>query len=174
MPRYHPSRRPTWAVVLVLALLLIWRFSAAWREPQAPRQLPEAPPEGGHNVERIVDGDTLIIDGQRVRLIGVNAPESVRPDHPVEPFGPEASEFTRRFVASGAVRLQFDKERVDRYDRLLAYVWVEDQMLNEELVRAGLARVEFGHPYSDSVKRRYRQALDEAKRARRGIWGGGR
>jgi micrococcal nuclease len=166
MPRYRPSRRPGVAVLLVLALLLVWRI--------APGLLRDAPPEqlleGRHRVERIVDADTLIVDGRRVRLIGVNAPETVRPDYPVEPWGPEASQFTRDFLADGDIRLTFDRERVDKYDRLLAYVWVGDRMLNEELVRAGLARVEFNHRYSDSVKRRYRKALEEAKAARRGIW----
>ncbi|MFH1266468.1 MAG: thermonuclease family protein, partial [Planctomycetota bacterium] len=108
----------------------------------------------------------------RIRLQGIDTPESVKPNHPVEPFGPEASEFTRRFVAEGGgrVRLQFDRERVDKYGRFLAYVWVDDRMLNEELLRAGLATAETGFRYSKAMKDRFRRAEDEAKAAGRGIW----
>ena len=102
-----------------------------------PRSGPHEPlPPGEHHVVRVVDGDTLLVDPHaRVRLIGVNAPETVKPDWPVEPWGPEASAFTKQFVSGGTVRLEFDDEPVDAYDRYLAYVWVGDQMLNEALLR---------------------------------------
>ena len=103
----------------------------------APRDLPE----GVYQVRRVVDGDTLLLrDGNRVRLMGVDTPETVKPDHPVEPWGAEATAFTRNFVAAGPVRLAFDRVRLDRFNRYLAYVWVDDKLLNEELLRAGLAR----------------------------------
>ncbi len=134
---------------------------------------PDALAPGEQQVLRVVDGDTLLLANlARVRLIGVNAPESVKPEHPVEPWGPEASQFTRRFVASGRVRLEFEPERVDRFGRFLAYVWVDDKMLNEELVRAGLARYEPHFHYSQAMKRRFRRAQEEAQAARRGIWSG--
>jgi micrococcal nuclease len=88
----------------------------------------------------------------------------------VEPFGPEASAFTKRFLAGGQVRLQFDHERVDQYGRTLAYAWVGDKLLNEELVRQGLARAEMQYHYSQGMKRRFREAQDEARAAHRGIW----
>jgi micrococcal nuclease len=132
---------------------------------------PESLAEGEHRVERVIDGDTLLLaDGARVRLIGVDCPETVKPHHPIEPFGPEASAFTKSFVAGGQVRLQFDRERIDRYDRFLAYVFVGDAMLNEELLRAGLARVEHRFHYSQSIKRQFDQAEEEARLERRGIW----
>lgn len=124
-------------------------------------------------MERVVDGDTLLLANRaRVRLIGVDAPESVKPDHPVEPFGPEAAEFTRRRVAEAGntVRLEFDRERIDSYGRFLAYVYARDAMLNEELIRAGLAEAETGFRYSQSKKTQFRRAEDEAKAAGRGIW----
>jgi len=158
--------------MLLLAVVALWALHRAWdgsRRVVAPESLEEA----SYAVRRGVDGDTLLLaNGARVRLIGVDAPETVKPNWPVEPWGPEASEFTRRFVAGGAVRLQFDRERLDRYDRFLAYVWVGDRMLNEELLRAGLARVERRFRYSQSMKRRFGQAEEEAKIERRGIWGG--
>ncbi len=142
-------------------------------EPGPLSAPPESMAEGNYRVQRVVDGDTLLLtSGARVRLIGVNAPESVKPDHAVEPFGPEAGQFAKDFVAraGGEVRLVFDKERVDQYGRFLAYVWVGDRMLNEELLRAGLARVERQYRYSPSIKTQFLRAESEARAARRGVW----
>jgi len=148
-------------------LLLVRQFS---NEP--PVATPHRPPAAGsHDVVRVVDGDTIVFAPKmRVRLIGVNTPESVKPDSPVEPWGPEASAFTRKFLASGTAQLEFDRERYDQYGRFLAYVWVGDRMLNEELLRAGLARWERNYNYSVEKKARFRAAQEEARRAGRGIW----
>src|SRR5262249_34757524 len=97
-------------------------------------------------------------------------PETVKPDTPVEPWGLEASDFTKQFLAGGSARLQFDRERVDDYGRMLAYVWVGDKMLNEELLRAGLAHYESYFRYSQTMKRRFAKAEAEAKAAHRGLW----
>ncbi len=141
-----------------------------WIAAPAPPDA-EPLPSGRYQLEYVFDGDTLLLaTGQRVRLIGVDTPETVKRDHPVEPFGPEATQFTREFVAGGEVRLEFDRERLDRYGRWLAYVWVGERMLNEELVRAGLARFEPEYHYSETMKRRFRIAQQEAQSARRGIW----
>jgi len=88
----------------------------------------------------------------------------------VEPWGPEASQFTKQFLLTGRVRLQLDKEREDRYRRTLAYVWVGDRMLNEELIRSGLGRAQTQYNFSQSMKRRFEKAEREAKEHRRGIW----
>lgn len=167
--RFRPPRWPL-LVWLAIVLLVVWRlWTTATPEPDA------APLVAGHyQIEYVYDGDTLLLTtGQRVRLIGVDTPETVKRDHPVEPFGPEATQFTRQFVSGGEVRLEFDRERLDRYGRSLAYVWVGDRMLNEDLVRAGLARFEPQYHYSETMKRRFRIAEEDAKSARRGIWSGG-
>ena len=88
----------------------------------------------------------------------------------MEPWGPEAAEFTRKFLASGPVRLAFDRERVDQYGRQLAYVWVGERLLNEELLRAGLARWEPNYHYQEPMKQRFRKAQKEAQAAERSIW----
>jgi len=132
----------------------------------------EALDEAIYQVERVVDGDTLLLTNRaRIRLIGVDTPETVRPNSRVQPWGPEAAEFTRKFVAKGEVRLQFDRERVDDYDRFLAYVWVGNQMLNEELIRTGLGKAVTRFPYSYSMKKRFLRAQQKAKQAARGLWG---
>jgi micrococcal nuclease len=154
----------------VLLLLAIWRAYSS-SAPEAPEQLEE----GIHEVRRAVDGDTLLLaSGARVRLQGVDTPETVKPDHPVEAWGPEASQFTKDFIekAGHRVRLTFSLERKDRYDRFLAFIWDGDAMLNEELLRAGLAYARRDYRYSDAMKRRFTQAENEARRAGRGIWSG--
>ncbi len=164
---YRVRRLLIWGLLLIVVILL--------RELSGPRldPPPESLVEGVYRVDRVVDGDTLVVeDCGRVRLIGADTPETVRPNHPVEPFGPEATDFTRQFLVDGdqQVRLQFDGPRTDKYGRVLAYVWVGDQMLNEELIRAGLARVRTDFPYSVSMKSRFRAAQTEAEAAGRGIW----
>lgn len=163
----RPPYRP---LVIGLLLLLLVLARNYWSEPSV--SVPTQPPTiGAFDVVRVVDGDTILFaPHMRVRLIGVNAPESVKPDSPVERFGPEASAFTREFLAGGTARLEYDRERVDQYDRYLAYVWVGDKMLNEELLRAGLARWERHFNYAGEKKQRFRDAQDEARKAGRGIW----
>lgn len=175
-------RRPrrSWLVLVLFVVLALLRWGQdRWQD--APRPLDEPPlSEAEYAVLRVVDGDTLLVApppgaalsrrDARVRLLGIDCPESVKPDHPVEPWGPEAAAFARQFVSGGAVRLQFDRRRLDQYDRYLAYVFVADKMLNEELVRAGLARVSVYPGDSESMARRLRAAEQEARRARRGIW----
>lgn len=154
-----------WFILIAIA---VWRAYVS-----APPAIPEQLAEGVHEVRRAVDGDTLLLtSGARVRLQGINTPETVRPDSPVEPFGPEASQFTKDFIekAGHHVRLTFSMERKDRYDRFLAYVWNGDAMLNEELLRAGLAYARRDYRYSDAMKLRFSQAQEEARQAHRGIW----
>lgn len=166
-PYRQKLRIPTWAYVVVL--LLVLSVARHWRTtPTAP---PVAKTSPAVTLKRVVDGDTLLLtNGERVRLIGVDTPETVKEDAPVEPWGPEASDFTRRFTSQGKLRLEFDRERRDDYGRTLAYVYVDDRLLNEELLREGLARYLGRHEYSQEKKARFRAAQEEARRARRGIW----
>lgn len=164
--RMKPLPPAAWVAVLLLALAALRLF----RPPAGPPPVPAEPTTV--RVQRVVDGDTLLLaNGDRVRLIGVNTPETVRPDFPVEPLGPEATEFTRRHVEQRDVRLEFDRERRDDFERLLAYVYVGDFFLNEELIRAGYSKAVTRFPYSEAMKRRFRAAEAEARDARRGLWG---
>ena len=130
-------------------------------------------------VTRCVDGDTLIVlsrEGQeRVRLIGSNTPETVRPNSPVEPFGPEATEFTQKRIeeAKNDVLLEADGDRTDKYGRRLALVWLGKEpplLLNEELIRNGLARADVQYNYSKTIKERFLSAQKQAQSEKLGIW----
>ena len=173
---YWRSFRTYWYWFAIVALLVFQWFMYPPLPGPPPRPTGrEVVTEGLHRVERVVDGDTLkMTSGARVRLEGIDTPETVREDYPVEPWGPEASAFTKDFIkrAGGEVTLTFGNERLDDYGRYLAFVWDGDKMLNEELVRAGLAEARLGWHFSSALKRRLRLAEDEAKLARRGIWSG--
>jgi micrococcal nuclease len=129
-------------------------------------------------VVRVVDGDTLIVrifgGKERVRLIGVDAPESVRPDAPVEWFGEEASAFTKRLAEGKSVRLVGDPRTAnrDKYNRLLRYVYLPDgRHLNAEIIRQGYGHAFTWHPFSKLNE--FRALEREAREAKRGLWADG-
>ena len=102
---------------------------------------------GNARVVRVVDGDTLVVnvDGreERLRLIGIDTPESVKPDTPVECFGREATTFTETLLPEGTnIRLERDVEARDPFDRLLAYAYRVDDgaFVNLEIIRQGFAQ----------------------------------
>ncbi|OUM41059.1 thermonuclease family protein [Arthrobacter sedimenti] len=118
-------------------------------------------------VVRVVDGDTLVInfDGadQTVRLLNVDTPETKHPDKPVECLGPEATQKLESLTPPGTkVGLDFDVERTDKYDRVLAAVFIEDQTLvNAEIARVGLGvpiLIEPNKKYYDEVQAAYNEA----------------
>lgn len=145
-------------------------------------------------IERVVDGDTAIIsfmpeDGskylkERVRFLGVDTPETVHPTKPVGYYGPEASAFTKAELTDKIVWLQTDVGVKDRYDRMLAYVWLEEpskadlddedairaKMFNARLLLDGYAQLMTVQPNS-----RYANLFvhfqREAREAKKGLWG---
>lgn len=126
-------------------------------------------------VERVIDGDTVDISvggtTTRVRLLNIDTPETVDPDHPVQCLGPEATEFLKSLLPVGtAVGLEYDEERIDRYDRTLAAVFTSDgKLVNAEVARQGLAAaVVIGE--NDRFYLQVEQARDEAMAAGRGLY----
>lgn len=130
---------------------------------------------------RVVDGDTVHVEaGGRdltVRMIGMNTPETVKPDSPVECFGPEASDFAKQQLSGADVTLEFDDSqgRTDRYDRTLAYVWREASdgslvLFNLESVAGGYAEERQYGPTPYAWKDVFRAAARGAKEQGRGLW----
>jgi len=107
-----------------------------------------------------------------VRLIGVDTPETVHPERPVEFFGPEATDFTKRTLEGKWVHLEFEPwDRIDRYGRMLAYIFTEDgTSFNRELVRKGYARAYTRFPFR--YMEEFLAAQQEARQARMGLWMG--
>ena len=125
-------------------------------------------------VTRVVDGDTVEAqigdEVEDVRLIGVDTPETVKPEAPVECFGPEASNFTHRVLEGQPVRLVLGVERRDIYGRLLAYAYIDHRFFNAELVRRGLART-LEIPPNTLHRALFRRLELRAARGGRGLWG---
>jgi len=134
-------------------------------------------------VTRVIDGDTLIVQApnqkpEKIRLIGVDTPETKHPNKPVEHYGKEASAFTKRMADGKKVRLKFDvafaaKKHRGVYGRLLAYVFVMQADgswfdLNAELIKQGYAHAYTRFPFSRLEE--FRKLEKEAREAKRGLW----
>jgi micrococcal nuclease len=126
---------------------------------------------GTASVKRVIDGDTIEMEnGDKVRYIGINTPESVDPRKKVECFGKEAAAFNRKLVEGRSVRLERDVSDHDRYGRLLRFVYLEDgTLVNEMLVREGYASVAT-YPPDVAKKDLFIAAEQEARIEQRGLW----
>jgi micrococcal nuclease len=130
---------------------------------------------GAAVVERVVDGDTIVVrrDGrdERVRYIGMDTPESVKPGTPVQCFAKAASAENKRLVEGQRVRLVADREARDRYGRTLAYVYraSDDLFVNAELVRRGYARI-MRIPPNTAHATEFQSLATKARRAGLGLW----
>ena len=121
-------------------------------------------------IVRAIDGDTIELEnGQTVRYIGIDTPETVDPRKPVECFGVEASLKNKELVEGKMAWLEKDVSDRDNYGRLLRYVWVEDSLINLKLAEEGFA---YASTYPPDVKyqSQFVQAQQEAQGANRGLW----
>jgi len=125
-------------------------------------------------VVEVVDGDTIRVDldGEEspVRLIGIDTPEKDGPYTDEECFGEQASKYTEGALGGRDVELEIDVERTDRFDRTLAYVWIDGELFNERILREGYAVLATFPPnvrYVDRFSAAQRRARDEQA----GLWG---
>lgn len=129
-----------------------------------------------HYVSKVIDGDTFEIEnGQKVRMIGIDTPETKDPRRPVGCFGKQASTETKKLIEGKEVILQKDVSETDKYKRLLRYVYLplEDKKLlfiNDYLVREGFAKV-LTYPPDVKFNQQFLEAQIEAREAKKGLWG---
>ncbi|MBU2028931.1 thermonuclease family protein [Patescibacteria group bacterium] len=125
---------------------------------------------GNFQVARVVDGDTIEIEGgERVRYIGIDTPETVDPRKPVQCFGVEASNKNKELVAGKIVRLEKDATDRDKYNRLLRYVYVGEAFINLELVKQGFA-YSYSYPPDIKYQDKILEAQQEAEKNKNGLW----
>lgn len=127
-----------------------------------------------YKVIRVIDGDTIVVKrGKRklkVRLLGVNAPESVHPNTGKnDKCGLRASEYTKKKLFKKKVTLEYGKDKYDRFGRHLAYVYIKKKMINRMLLSAGHAKVQIFKPNTKYKKEFYELEFD-AKINGRGLW----
>ena len=121
-------------------------------------------------VTRVIDGDTIEIEGgAKIRYIGIDAPEIAYAQQAGEFFGQEASEKNRELVEGKRVYLEKDTQNEDDHGRLLRYVWVNDMMVNAELVKLGYA-YSYTCPPNVKYQKYFLQLEEEAREQEQGLW----
>ena len=140
------------------------------------------PTDTGGNQERVavdvvsvIDGDTIIIEyegkEETVRYLLIDTPETNHPRLGEQPLGPEATAENKRLIESGEVEIEFDVgSRFDDYGRMLAYIYVDGESVQQQLLESGYARVAYVFPPNTRYVDEFEQAELDAKEAGIGIW----
>jgi micrococcal nuclease len=164
-------RRPLTIALTVFVLLTTAACS------RLPSHRPPPVAGGQATVVRVVDGDTVILrighDDERVRLIGIDTPETVKPNTPVQCWGPQASAHMKHVLTPGtAVRVARDAEPRDKYGRLLLYIWRahDGLFVNLDLATGGWAR-QLTIPPNTGHESQFAAAVSRAEAQRKGLWG---
>jgi micrococcal nuclease len=152
-------------VLAIIIIIIAYNFFSTESTPENFENMERAV------VQRVVDGDTIVISGgERVRMIGINTPESVEEAGEVEYFGKEASKYTEEKLEGKTIYMEKDVSDRDDYGRLLRYIYLEDGTLyNEKIVKEGYA---YAGTYPPDVK--YNEILQAAEKYARnnnlGLW----
>ena len=127
----------------------------------------------------VIDGDTVkLSNGEKVRLIGVDTPESKHPQKPVQWYAKEATQYLTDKLEGKSVELLFDSANSarghrDKYGRTLAYVFRGDELVNEQIIRDGYGHAYTKYPYDASMQKMFRTAEQDARDSRAGLWSDG-
>jgi len=162
-------QKSIWSQILAFILALIQRQLGGAAAATKPVNKSNVSPASGLltvKVANVIDGDTLdLADGQRIRYLGINTPEREQAGYN------EAKSLNQRLVKGKTVQLEFDVEKTDQYGRTLAYIWADGVLVNRELLRQGYATMLFVPP-NERYKAEFKQAEQEARQAKLGIWQG--
>ena len=164
---------PGMIIILVLFIgVTVYNDNFAGDENQSEEQSSE---DNVVTVDQHIDGDTTRFNyngsSESFRYLIINTPEIGRDGDPDDPYAQEAFERTQELLDNAdTITVEFDEEETDHYDRYLAYVYADGEMINETLVKEGLASVDYVHPPNDKYEDLLRDAENEAKEAGLGIW----
>jgi endonuclease YncB( thermonuclease family) len=151
-------------VFVVLAVLRLRVFRP--EDPASPKAREAA------QVAHVVDGDTVdLVDGRRIRLLGIDAPEVAHGDEPGGPFGNESRQWLRDRIEGRAVTLRYESRRTDRYGRTLAWLFTESgELINQQALETGRAKLlaDYGLPLD--LEPALRQAEAQARVRELGVW----
>ncbi|HSX32593.1 MAG TPA: thermonuclease family protein [Candidatus Saccharimonadales bacterium] len=161
------------ALLISIALLIVAMVQQGGLQTAKQTAVQQQP--GLYTVSRFVDGDTIVVDmngqNETIRMIGVDTPETHKPDAPVQCYGPAASAYVKNLIGNSQVRLESDPKSTnrDRYQRLLRYVYLPDGKLVElESIKNGYAFAYTQFPFTKSDQ--FVAAQDEAKAQVKGLW----
>jgi micrococcal nuclease len=167
------KRTPLWLVLIVLFVTLAQQYH--WFDK--PKTGITTNPPGTYRVVEVYDGDTIAVDMngkiEKIRLIGVDTPETHDPRKTVQCFGIAASEQTKQALTNQNVRLEADPTNTnrDRYNRLLRYVYLPDGRLwDAELIKNGYGFAYTSFPFEK--KEEFKSLENDARTNNRGLWGG--
>lgn len=159
----------------IVSLTIILIASATYSITTQQTNIIQAPAAGYYTITSFTDGDTITVNmngnDEKIRLIGVDTPETKKPNSPVQCFGPEASDFTKKLIGNQNVRLEADPlgDNRDRYDRLLRYVYLPDgTLVNQKIISEGFGFAYLSFDFSKSND--FATSQTEAQSAKRGLW----
>ncbi len=164
-------------LVFVLGLIYIVANQSGWLKntPQTIVKSAQVNQPGLYAINHFVDGDTIAVNMngsvETIRLIGVDTPETHKPNSPVQCYGPEAASFTKQLIGQNSVRLQADSldTNRDRYGRLLRYVYLPDgRMVETELINNGYAFAYTQFPFEKTDD--FKASQQTAQAAKKGLW----
>lgn len=169
----NKKQRKLLASAILSLILLAFGYQLTENGQLEKLNVPSTP--GHYQVTSVEDGDTLTVNmngtSERVRLIGIDTPETQDPRKPVQCFGKAATAFTRQLIGSSSVRLEHDplSSNRDRYDRLLRYAYLPDgRLVQAEILREGYGFAYTSFPFTKSDQ--FLQLQKEAREQNRGLW----
>ncbi len=158
----------------LIATILLLAVGASQLDPSAAPKLINVQP-GYYRVVEFFDGDTIAVDmngaNEKIRLIGVDTPETHDPRKSVQCYGKQASEFTKNLIGNNPVRLEADptNQNRDRYNRLLRYVYLQDgRLVNGELIKQGYGFAYTSFPFQKLEE--FRELQRQAQEQSQGLW----
>jgi endonuclease YncB( thermonuclease family) len=169
------KRRQKKLISLLVTLVLAGIGWLATRQQTNPQATLGTMSPGTYHVTQFYDGDTIAVDmsgkQEKIRLIGVDTPETHDPRKAVECFGQAASDFTKQLIGDQPVRLESDalSSNRDRYDRLLRYVYLPDgRLVQAEIIKQGYGFAYVGFPFTKMDE--FRSLEQQARDNNRGLW----
>jgi micrococcal nuclease len=176
MRRYTYRRKHGWTAVVILLMSVAFTLAQQHGWLSSAGQAVSSNQPGTYGINHFVDGDTIAVNMngkvESIRMIGVDTPETHKPNTPVQCYGPAAAAYTKNQIGSGHVRLVADPLSTDRdrYGRLLRYVYLANgELLEDKLIKNGYG---FYYPYFPFTKANQFAADQKAARAaNRGLWG---
>jgi len=170
------TKRRAYFLGLALVIIIFGLVGLAYKSVDLKHILPaEVTAPGFYKVTTVYDGDTIQVNMngtlEKVRFIGVDTPETHKPNTPVQCFGPQASDYTKRLLTGAVVRLKADptNDNRDRYGRLLRYVYTDkDVLVDQSLIQQGFGFAYLSFPFEKSAE--FAASQEQAQSAKLGLW----